>query len=360
MALDQQVVLRLLHDVTMPGGQASLVEAGVVRNIEVDGGSVRVLLAVQAGDPGLPKAVRQVVEEALAAHPEITRHEVRVQTLLATAGGAGGPAPAPAPRPTWADRIPGVRRVVAVASGKGGVGKSTVAANLALSLAAAGRTVGLLDADIYGPSQQLMMGATGDPKGTPEGKILPMEAPGGVKVMSFGFILDPDQPVIWRGPMLQKALEQFVGDVVWGELDYLVVDLPPGTGDVALTLCQNVPIAGAVIVSTPQDVALIDARKGLQMFRRLEVPVLGLVENMAHFQCPACGHVEHIFGADGGRRTADELKIPFLGAVPLDPAVVVGGDHGEPVVRTRPQSASAQAFVAIAEAVMQQVEAPAS
>jgi ATP-binding protein involved in chromosome partitioning len=297
--------------------------------------------------------VREAVERALDAHDEIASHEVKVQTLLATASTA---APAPEPRPTWADRITGIRHVVAVASGKGGVGKSTVAANLALALAAEGHTVGLLDADIYGPSQQLMMGASGDPKGTPEGKILPMEAPGGVKVMSFGFIIDADQPVIWRGPMLQKALEQFVGDVLWGELDYLVVDLPPGTGDVALTLCQNVPMAGAVIVSTPQNVALIDARKGLEMFRRLNVRVLGLVENMSHYQCTACGHVEHIFGADGGRRTAEELGIPFLGAVPLDPAVVVGGDHGTPAVRERPQSAAGQAFTAIAKAVHALVE----
>jgi len=352
MPLDQQTVLRLLHDLHVPGTTTSLVEAGIVRDITVEGGRVTVLLAIEASRPETPRELKRLVEAALAAHPDVTESEVKVQTLLATA------APAQPPRPTWADRIAGVRHVVAVASGKGGVGKSTVAANLALALAADGRSVGLLDADIYGPSQQLMMGASGEPRATADGKIIPMEAPGGVRVMSFGYIIDVDQPVIWRGPMLQKALEQFIGDVEWGDLDYLVVDLPPGTGDVALTLCQNVPMAGAVIVSTPQDVALIDARKGLNMFRKLEVAVLGIVENMSHYVCPKCGHVEHIFGADGGRRTAEQLGLPFLGAIPLDPEVVTGGDRGTPVVREHPDSPAGQAFLATARALRDAVEAP--
>jgi ATP-binding protein involved in chromosome partitioning len=197
-----------------------------------------------------------------------------------------------------------------------------------------------------------MMGTTEDPTGDPESdKIEPVTAPGGVKVMSFGFLVDPDQPVIWRGPMLQKALEQFVGDVAWGDLDFLVVDLPPGTGDVALTLCQNVPMAGTVIVSTPQDVALIDARKGLHMFRKLEVPVLGIVENMSGFECPECGHLEHVFGSGGGQRTADDLGIPLLGSIPLDPAIVAGGDSGRPVVMDRPDSPAAKAFVELAKSL---------
>jgi ATP-binding protein involved in chromosome partitioning len=253
--------------------------------------------------------------------------------------------------PGWADKIPGVKRVIAVASGKGGVGKSTVAANLAHALAGKGFEVGLLDADIYGPSQQLMMGATDEPAGDEDGKIHPVLAPGGVRVMSFGFLVDTDQPVIWRGPLLQKALEQFFGDVHWGELDYLVVDLPPGTGDVALTLCQNVPLAGSIIVTTPQDVALIDARKGLHMFTKLDTPVLGIVENMAGFECPECGHVEPIFSSGGGARTAEALGLPLLGSVPLDPAVVAGGDTGKPVVLEHPDSTSAKVFVEIADKV---------
>ena len=350
MPLDQQTVLSLLHDLKMPGTPTSLVEAGVVRDVTVEGGHVRVLLAVEAARPETPRQIKELVEGALTAHPEVTGHAVKVQTMLATAS------PAPPHPPTWADRIADVRHVVAVASGKGGVGKSTVAANLALALAAEGRAVGLLDADIYGPSQQLMMGATGEPRATAEGRIIPMVAPGDVRVMSFGYIIDVDQPVIWRGPMLQKALEQFVGDVEWGELDYLVVDLPPGTGDVALTLCQNVPMAGVVIVSTPQDVALIDARKGLNMFRKLDVPVLGIIENMSHFECPKCGHVEHIFGADGGRRTAEQLGLRFLGSIPLDPRVVAGGDRGTPVVLEHPDSPAAQSFRATARALCTTIE----
>ena len=352
MALTQQTVLEKLHEIRAPGVPHSLVETGAVRGIEVEGGAVKVVLAVNAPQPSVATEVRQAVESALAGLEGAETVEVKVHPLLATMDSRQ---PAPEPPPSWADKIPGVRHVVAVASGKGGVGKSTVSANLALALAAAGRRVGLLDGDIYGPSQQMMMGTIDDPTGDASGRIQPVEAPGGVKVMSFGFLVDPDQPVIWRGPMLQKALEQFVGDVNWGELDYLVVDLPPGTGDVALTLCQNVPMAGAVIVTTPQDVALIDARKSLHMFRKLGVPVLGIVENMAGYQCPKCGHLEPIFGAGGGRRTADELGVPLLGSVPLDPAIVSGGDSGRPVVLERPDSPAGRAFTELATSVAAQV-----
>ena len=351
MALTEQMVLEKLHEIHVPGNPMSLVEAGAVRQLEVEGTSVTVVLAVDAPQPSTAGEVKAAVEEALAKMDEVETAAVTVHPLLTTV--QPGPAAAPEPPPTWADKIPDVRNVIAVASGKGGVGKSTVSANLALALAALGHKVGLLDADIYGPSQQIMMGTTEEPKGNPEGKIHPVEAPGGVKVMSFGFLVDPDQPVIWRGPMLQKALEQFVGDVLWGELDYLVVDLPPGTGDVALTLCQNVPMAGVVIVTTPQDVALVDARKSLHMFRKLEVPVLGIVENMSVYECPECGHVEHIFGAGGGRRTADELGVPFLGSIPLDAAIVTGGDSGKPVVTERPDSPAGRAFTELARELSQ-------
>jgi ATP-binding protein involved in chromosome partitioning len=346
MTLTQQMILEMLHGIPAPDGRMSLVEAGAVRGIEVEGGAVKVVLAVPAPQPTVAGEVRRTVEAALAGMAGVENAEVTVHPLLATV--QSGPAPAPEPPPNWADKIPDVRHVIAVASGKGGVGKSTVAANLAIALAASGNKVGLLDADIYGPSQQMMMGTTTEPTGDPEGRIHPVEAPGGVKVMSFGFLVEPDQPVIWRGPMLQKALEQFVGDVAWGELDVLVVDLPPGTGDVALTLCQNVPMAGVVIVTTPQDVALIDVRKSLHMFKKLGVSVLGIVENMGAYQCPECGHREHIFGSGGGQRTANELGVPFLGSIPLDPAVVVGGDTGKAVVIERPDSPSARAFSELA------------
>jgi ATP-binding protein involved in chromosome partitioning len=350
MALNQRDILEKLNTIPQPDGTNSLVGGGAVRELDVDGSSVRLTLAVTVDRPQLAENLRAEVERQLTALPDVEHAEVRVTAMLPTLGGQPQPAPAPAPT-GWADRIPGVKHVIAVASGKGGVGKSTVAANLAMAIARRGSTVGLLDADIYGPSQQLMMGADEVPIGDEHGRIQPVEAPGGVKVMSFGYIVDADQPVIWRGPMLQKALEQFFGDVVWGELDFLVVDLPPGTGDVALTLCQNVPLAGAIIVTTPQDIALIDARKGLHMFEKLEVKVLGIVENMASYECPQCGHIEHVFGEGGGRRTADTLGIPFLGSIPLDPSIVAGGDAGKPVVLERPDSPSGRAFVELSEAV---------
>ena len=353
MALTQQTILEKLHDIAAPGGRMSLVEAGAVRGIEVDGGSVKVTLAVEATQPNVAGEVRTTVETELARVEGVETVEVTVHPLLATV--QAGPTHAEEPPPTWADKIPGVKHVIAVASGKGGVGKSTVSANLALAMASLGLDVGLLDADIYGPSQQMMMGTTDEPMGDPDGRIHPVESPGGVKVMSFGFLVDPDQPVIWRGPMLQKALEQFVGDVVWGDLDFLVIDLPPGTGDVALTLCQNVPMTGTVIVTTPQDVALVDARKSLHMFTKLEVPVLGIVENMSAYQCPECGHIESIFGAGGGQRTAEELGIPLLGSIPLDPAVVTGGDTGKPVVIDRPDSPTGKAFQDLAKALTEKV-----
>ncbi len=350
MALTKQRVLDSLRAIPAPGSQGNLVDADVVRSVAIDDGSVVVTLTLTSAQAVHREAVIARVEEVVNGLKEVTAVRVEVQTLLSMAP------PPPPPGPPWAGYVADIGHVVAVASGKGGVGKSTVACNLALALAKRGKRVGLLDADIYGPSQQMMMGAAGEPRTDSSGKIQPVTTPGGVRVMSIGYIVDADQPVIWRGPMLMKALEQFLGDVAWGELDYLVVDLPPGTGDVSLTLCQNVPLAGAVIVTTPQDVALIDARKGLHMFRKLEVAVLGIVENMAHYQCPKCGNVEHVFGAGGGRRTAEELAVPFLGAVPLEPAVVGDGDSGRPAVQARPESAAAKAFVAIADRIIDQVE----
>ena len=237
--------------------------------------------------------------------------------------------------------LPGVKHIVAVASGKGGVGKSTVAANLAVALAQEGRRAGLLDADIYGPSQPRMMGVSERPK-SPDGKtILPLHAHG-VTLMSIGLMLKGDEAVIWRGPMLMGALQQLMGQVAWGELDALIVDLPPGTGDVQLTLSQKYAIAGAIVVSTPQDVALMDARKALDMFVKTRVPVLGLVENMSAYVCPNCGHEAHIFGHGGARAEAERLGVPFLGEIPLDLAIRVSGDEGLPIVAARPESAEAR------------------
>jgi ATP-binding protein involved in chromosome partitioning len=355
MAVSERDIVEALRRVPAPHAAGSLIDTNSVRGLSLEGSTARVQLVIETAQPVAADALQQETQQALLTVDGIDTVEVDVQISLATAGSAPPHAPSPEPETSWAERIPGVKQVIAVASGKGGVGKSTVAANLALALAQQGQSVGLLDADIYGPSQQLMMGGGGEPEGHPSGKILPITGVGGVRLMSFGFIVDPDQPVIWRGPMLMKALEQLVGDVMWGELDVLVIDLPPGTGDVALTLCQNLTLAGTVIVTTPQDVALIDARKALHMFRKLSTPVLGLVENMSHFQCPSCGHVEHVFGTGGGERTSSELDIPMLGSIPLDPAVVAGGDHGQPVVLTRPDSPSATAFATIARRISELV-----
>jgi ATP-binding protein involved in chromosome partitioning len=272
-------------------------------------------------------------------------------------------APAPAP-PRGAAGVPpadaallrDVRFKVAVASGKGGVGKSTVTANLALALARLGHSVGLLDSDIYGPSQQMMMGIDEKPFINPENRIVPIERYG-VKVMSLGFLMDVDQPVIWRGPMVMKAVEQFLQDVAWGTLDFLLVDLPPGTGDAQLTLTQKIHLSGAVIVTTPQDVSLIDARKGLAMFQKVNVPVLGIIENMSYYLCPKCGNREEIFKHGGGEKTATQLRVPFLGEIPLDPKVAIGGDAGRPIVAGEPDSDVTAAYVRIAAAIRATLEA---
>jgi len=348
----QQQILEILNRFTAPGATTGLVDDGAIRNIEVDGTTIHVTLAVPAGPTGPIDELKSALTTGLETLEAIDSAEVTIQTMLSTIPTAPPQAQVqPPPPPSWGEKISGIKSIIAVASGKGGVGKSTVSANLALALAQADYAVGLLDADIYGPSQQMMTGATGSPQGTPDGRIHPIMAPGGVNVMSLGFIIDPDQPVIWRGPLLMKALEQLIVDVEWGELDYLIIDLPPGTGDITLSLCQNVDLAGAVIVTTPQDVALIDARKGLAMFQKMDVEVLGLIENMAAYTCPACGNVDHIFGSGGGQRTAEALNIPFLGEVPLDPSIVIGGDTGKPVVSDRPDSPAAKAFVELAKTI---------
>jgi ATP-binding protein involved in chromosome partitioning len=259
----------------------------------------------------------------------------------------GGARPAPVPS---GEILKDVRFKVAVASGKGGVGKSTVTANLALGLTRLGYRVGLMDSDIYGPSQQMMMGITEKPYVNEEDKIVPIER-FGVKVISLGFLMDVDQPVIWRGPMVMKAVEQFLQDVAWGKLDFLLVDLPPGTGDAQLTLTQKIQLSGAVIVTTPQEVSLIDARKGLAMFEKVNVPLLGIIENMSFYECPSCGHRDEIFKHGGGRLTAEKLGVPFLGEIPIDPKIVAGGDAGTPIVIAEPKSQATAAYMAVADAV---------
>ncbi len=348
MTLTEAEVLEALRKVKFPGLTRDIVSFGFVKSVRVDGGAVSVEIAMTTASPSAGTDVERTAKAALQALPGVTSVDLRCNVQAPQAPRAAEP-------PRLA--LPGVRYKVAVASGKGGVGKSTVAANLALALRRTGASVGLLDADIYGPSQQMMMGCTDKPRVSEEEKILPVDG-NGVKVMSLGFLMDPDQPVIWRGPMVMKALQQFIEDVDWGTLEYLIVDLPPGTGDAQLTMTQQVPLDGAVIVTTPQDVALIDARKGLAMFQRVNVPVLGVVENMSAFVCPHCGTRSEIFKHGGGKMTAEQLGVPFLGDIPIDPEIVVGGDAGVPIVVSHPDSAAAAAFVALAAAVRRQVERP--
>lgn len=344
MAVTEQQVLDALRAVVDPDFNKDIVELGFVHDLRVEGGcaSFRIVLTT----PACPvrERFRHQAEEVVRAIPGVT--EVAVTMDAKVAAGTTGP--------LIENLLPQVKNTLAVASGKGGVGKSTVASNLAAALALTGAKVGLLDADIYGPSMGIMLGVTEKPKvDEAQEKMLPIFAHG-MHVMSLGFLLDPDMPVIWRGPMVMKALEQLLKDVAWPELDYMVVDLPPGTGDAQLTLTQKVPLTGAVIVTTPNEVALIDARKGLAMFQKVQVPVLGIVENMSWFVCPHCQGVSDIFSRGGGERCAREMGVPFLGEVPLDPSVREAGDGGTPVVLGSPDSPVARAFRDLAGRVAQQ------
>jgi ATP-binding protein involved in chromosome partitioning len=343
MASDIQTRVReALKTVRYPGMSRDIVSFGFVRQIEADGGHVIVELSMSTHNPEAAEQVSREIETLVGNLPEVEKAEVRLELTAPAATAQRATAREPG-------LLPGVRHVIAVASGKGGVGKSTVSANLAVRMAQMGHRVGLLDADIYGPSLPTMFGITARPQ-VSGNTIVPFEKYG-IHLMSLGFLIETDTPVIWRGPMVMKALMQLLGEVAWGELDYLIVDLPPGTGDVQLTLAQKVPMSGSVIVTTPQDVALIDARKGLAMFRKVNVPVVGIVENMSGFACPHCGETTDIFKRGGGETTAEILGCAYLGAIPLDPLIVQGGDSGEPIVVSQPEGPHADAFKALVEAV---------
>ena len=349
--LTEEKVLETLRTVRFPGLSRDIVSFGFVKDLAVGGGNVSLRLEITTESPSAAEEIRRDATEKLRSLAGVRAVTIRLDVKP--------PAPATAARPPAAAApsaiLPEVRFTIAVASGKGGVGKSTVAANLAIALERVGRRVGLMDSDIYGPSQQMMMGIDEKPYVNEANQIVPVERYG-VRVMSLGFLMDVDQPVIWRGPMVMKAVEQFLQDVAWGSLDFLVIDLPPGTGDAQLTLTQKIHLSGAVIVTTPQDVSLIDARKGLAMFQKVNVPVLGIVENMSYYVCPSCGHREEIFKHGGGRRTAEALQVPFLGEIPLDPKVVAGGDAGRPIVAADPRSAVSEAYIRIAEDIARRLE----
>jgi ATP-binding protein involved in chromosome partitioning len=346
----ERSVWEALQKVRFPGMSRDIVSFGFVDRVSVEGGRAEVVLSIATQNTEAAGRVKEVAEEALRALPGIDAAEVELRLTIPPARGESAQqAIARDPR-----LLPEVANVVAVASGKGGVGKSTVAANLAVALAGMGYQVGLLDADIYGPSIPIMFGIRDKPKVVGQ-RVLPFEKYG-VKLMSLGFVVDLDTPVIWRGPMVMKALEQMMSDVEWGALDFLVADFPPGTGDAQLTMSQKIPMAGAVVVTTPQDVALVDARKGLAMFQRVNVPVIGIVENMSTFVCPHCGGETAVFKEGGGERTAQELGTKFLGRIPLDAEIVRGGDQGTPITVSAPEGPHAEAFRKVAEAVVVEVE----
>ncbi|MGE0210737.1 MAG: Mrp/NBP35 family ATP-binding protein [Parvibaculaceae bacterium] len=356
-SISREQVLDALRSVQDPGGDP--VSRGLVSEIVIVGSDVMFSITVDPRRAQEMEPLRAAAQKAVAGIAGVGKVMValtaeRPQGQAQQRGQTQQRQSAPAPSPAQQTRravggVPGVQRIIAVASGKGGVGKSTTAVNLALGLKALGLRIGVLDADIYGPSLPRLLGVTGRPRQVQPGSrmLTPLEGHG-LKVMSMGFLVEEDTPVIWRGPMVMSALQQMMREVEWGELDLMVVDMPPGTGDAQLTLAQQTPLAGAVIVSTPQDLALIDARKGLAMFRKVDVPVLGIVENMSYFVCPSCGEAHDIFGHGGARAEAERLGVPFLGEVPLDIEIRERSDSGQPIVATQPESPHAAVYREIA------------
>ena len=342
--LTPDAIRAALKAVKYPGFSRDVVSFGLVRDIAAQAGAVSVTFQLTSPNPNVAATIKAEAERVLRSLPGVEKVHVEVHQPAA----APGPAAAPAAANPWAHqtRVPGVEHVIAVASGKGGVGKSTVSVNLACGLARLGARVGLLDCDIYGPSIPLMMGCHERPTVSEQEKLVP-PVRHGVKLMSIGFLVDGDQPVIWRGPMITKTIQQFLFAVEWGELDYLLVDLPPGTGDAQLSLCQTVPLDGGVVVTTPQEASVGVVRKGMAMFEKVNVPILGIVENMSYFTAPDGSRIE-IFGHGGGRAEAARKGVNFLGEIPLFTEIREGGDRGEPVVVGRPDSAPARAFLEIA------------
>ena len=369
MPVTENQILDALRAVRDPERGGDIVSLGMVSGVVIRDGNVGFAIEVEAERGPRLEPLRKAAERAVEALPDVVSVTAVLTAEARPPGGArGAPAQHTAAQPSAARPAPGagqalapgVRAIVAVASGKGGVGKSTVAANLALGMKANGLRVGVLDADIYGPSMPRMLGISGRPQ-MADAKILrPMENYG-LKCMSIGFLVPEDTPMIWRGPMVMSALQQMLRDVAWGELDIMIVDMPPGTGDAQLTMAQQVSLAGAVIVSTPQDIALIDARKGLSMFTKVNVPVLGIIENMSYFLCPHCGGRSDIFSHGGARREAERLGTDFLGEVPLDLAIRETSDEGRPITVSQPDSPYAQTFRDIAAKVWEKVsgETPA-
>ncbi|HKA44203.1 MAG TPA: iron-sulfur cluster carrier protein ApbC [Burkholderiales bacterium] len=339
MAITEQQVQEALKELTDPNTRKDYVSSKSARNIKIEGDRVAVDILLGYPAKSQLEPIRQEVTHKLKSLPGVGQVQANVQMKIISHAVQRG-----------VKLVPGIKNIVAIASGKGGVGKSTTAVNLALALAAEGAKVGVLDADIYGPSQPIMLGIRGRPESRDGKSIEPMEAHG-IQAMSIGFLIDTDTPMVWRGPMVTQALEQLLNETKWREIDYLVVDLPPGTGDIQLTLAQRVPVTGAVIVTTPQDIALIDARKGLKMFEKVGVPILGIVENMSLHVCSKCGHEEHIFGEGGAARMSRDYNVEVLGSLPLDVAIREQADSGRPTVIADPDGRASQIYKQIARRV---------
>jgi len=339
MALSEEQIKDALKAVKYPGFSRDIVSFGLVKGINIDNGEVKVQLALATNDPSVPQTIKTEAEKILREMPGIQNARVLIDIHAPPAGAGTG---------SGTTQIPGIKHVIAIASGKGGVGKSTVAANLAVALEKTKARVGLCDCDIYGPSISLMFGTRERPTATEDNRIIPIEQYN-LRLMSMGFLLDDNAPAILRGPMVTRYTQQFLRQVEWGELDYLILDLPPGTGDIQLTIVQTVALAGAIIVTTPQEVALIDARKAATMFEKVNVTVLGLIENMSYFVSPSDGKRYDIFGSGGGEREAKRLRVPLLGQIPIDIATREGGDRGMPITGEAADSPVAKEFIRIAQ-----------
>jgi len=352
---DDSAIMKALAGVAGPDGKTPLPQSGAIGGLTQRDGKVYLSIAVEPARAAELEPMRLAAEKALKATPGVANALV---TLTAErppgAPVQPGAKTAHGPRPRIPESVAGVKNIIAIASGKGGVGKSTTAANLAVAMAREGWRVGLLDADVFGPSAPRLFGLKEKPK-VEQSFIVPLEAYG-VKVISIGLLIEEEAPVVWRGPMVMSAITQLLREVAWGELDCLVVDMPPGTGDVQLTMAQSAPLAGAIIVSTPQDLALIDARRGVAMFDKVKIPVLGIIENMSYFICPHCGTRSDIFAHGGARHEAEKRNVPFLGEVPLDMAIRETSDGGKPIVAAEPDGAHAQSYRAIARAVIARLE----
>lgn len=347
MEITRERIIKVLKGVNYPGFNRDIVSFGLVKDILVEGSKVTLSIVLPKPDQKLQSAIEEEVRKAVFGIPGVEDFSMKIgsrpqKQITADAG-------------SEKSKLPDIKYYIAVASGKGGVGKSTIATNLSLAISKKRQKVGLMDADIWGPSAPLMMGISEKPRATADDKIVPIDK-FGLKVMSIGFLVNEEDAVIWRGPMVHGAIKQFIEDVEWSGTDYLVIDLPPGTGDAQLSLAQTAPISGGVIVTTPQDVALVDVRRGILMFNKLNIPILGIVENMSYLDMPDVDGKIDIFGRGGGRRMAERFEVPFLGEIPIDPRIRIGGDNGTPIVESDPQSAAGKAFFEIADRILESIE----